>query len=163
MFALRFAALMAAALWTGGLVALGAIAAPSIFDTISARGLADGRVLAGAIFGEALRRFHVVSYVCGGVIVASLVLRAALGPRPLQMGLRLGVAVVMLAAAVFSGVFLSARIERARAAAGGAPSALAENDPRRVTFGRLHAASTLLQLVPVLGGLAILFWEARDR
>lgn len=163
MFALRYAALVGAALWTGGLLALGLFAAPSIFDVIATRGVTDGRVLAGAIFGDILRRFHLFSYVCGAVILGSLVLRAALGPRPAQTGARIAIAAVMLTTTLISGVYLSARIERARADAGGAPSALAPDDPRRVTFGRLHAASTMLQIVPVVGGLLLIFWELRDR
>ncbi len=163
MLALRYAALVAAALWTGGLLALGIFAAPAIFDIIAARGVADGRVLAGAIFGEALRRFQLFSYACGAILIGSLVLRAALGPRPAQTGPRITVAAVMLGTALFSGIYLTSRIERVRADAGGAPSALAADDPRRVTFGRLHAASTILQIVPMLGGLALLFWELRDR
>jgi hypothetical protein len=163
MLALRYAALLAAALWTGGLLALGLFAAPAIFEIIAARGVADGRVLAGAIFGEALRRFHLFSYACGAVILGSLLLRAALGPRPAQTGARVAIATVMLGTALVSGIYLTSRIERARAEAGGAPSALADGDPRRVAFGRLHAASTILQIVPVLGGLALIFWELRDR
>lgn len=163
MFALRYAALLAAALWTGGLLALGAFAAPSIFEVVAARGVGEGRVLAGAIFGEILRRFHIFSYACGVVILGSLLLRAALGPRPSYSGARVTIAAVMLGTALFSGVYLTSRIERVRADAGGAPSALAEHDPRRITFGRLHAASTILQIVPLLGGLALMFWELRDR
>ena len=163
MFALRYVALVAAAVWAGGLLALGAIAAPAIFDVIAARGIADGRVVAGAIFGEILRRFHLLAYFCGIVIAGTLITRALLGPRPVQFGPRLTVSAVMLAVALYSGVVLSGQIERARTAAGGAPSALAADDPRRITFGRLHAFSTVLQIVPLLGGLAIIFWELRDR
>ncbi|HVL67714.1 MAG TPA: DUF4149 domain-containing protein [Vicinamibacterales bacterium] len=163
MFALRYAAVVAASLWGGGLLVLGAIAAPSIFDTLAARGVYEGRVLAGAIFGEALRRFHLLSYACGTLIGVSLVVRAALGPRPAPFGLRLAVLAVMLAAAVYSGTALTARIERARQAAGGAPSALAPDDPRRIAFGRLHGISTVLQVVPLVGSLALIFWELKDR
>lgn len=162
MVSLRYAALVAIALWAGGLVVLGAVAAPSIFDTIAARNVADGRVLAGAIFGETLRRFHVVSYVCAAVLIASLLLRRALGPRPSRSGVRLAISSLMAAAALYSGVVLSGTIERARVEAGGAPSALAENDPRRVEFGRLHGLSIMLSMVPVFGGLILLFWELRD-
>ena len=45
---------------------------------------------------------------------------------------------------------------------GMAPSKLPEGDPRRVEFGRLHATSTALESVPLLGGLLLLFWELRD-
>ncbi len=163
MFSLRYLAVIAATVWAGGLLALGAVAAPSIFEIIAARGVADGRVLAGAIFGEVLRRFHLISYVCGAVIAGTLITRALLGPRPIHFGARLSVAALMLATALYSGLVLSGQIEHARNDAGGAPSALAAEDPRRVAFGRLHAMSTILQIVPLLGGLAIIFWELRDR
>ena len=162
MFALRYAALLAIAVWTGGLIILGGIAAPAVFDTLAARGLADSRVVAGAIFGEILRRFHLVSYGCAAVLFLSLLLRAVLGPRPAYFGIRFAIFALMLTATLYSGLVLSPRIERLREAAGGAPSALAADDPRRLEFGRLHGFSTLLQLVPILGGVALLFWEARD-
>ena len=68
----------------------------------------------------------------------------------------------MLVVALVSGVVIAGRIEQARTAAGGAPSSLAADDPRRVRFGRLHAASTILQIVPVLGGLFLMFRELTD-
>jgi hypothetical protein len=163
MFALRYVAVVAAAVWAGGLLALGAVAAPAVFDIVAARGIADGRVVSGAIFGEVLRRFHLLAYVCGVVIAGTLITRALLGPRPVRFRRRLTVSAVMLAAALYSGFVLSRQIERVRSEAGGAPSALAADDPRRITFGRLHAFSTVLQIVPLLGGLAIIFWELRDR
>lgn len=162
MLALRFAATVAAALWVGGIVTLGAVAAPAIFDALASRGVAEARVVGGAVFGETLRRFHLLAYACGGVIVASLVLRAALGPRPSHIATRLVLAGLMLAATLASGFVVSPRIEAARVAAGGAPSALPPDDPRRAAFGRLHGISTLLQLVPVAGGLALLFRELTD-
>ncbi|HJR57956.1 MAG TPA: hypothetical protein VJ813_01100, partial [Vicinamibacterales bacterium] len=79
-----------------------------------------------------------------------------------HFAVRLGLAGAMLAAALYSGFVLSPRIERARLEAGGAPSALPEGDPRRTAFGRLHAFSTLLQIVPVAGGLVLLFRELTD-
>lgn len=162
MLVLRYAALVAIALWVGGLIALGAVAAPATFDVVAARNVADGRVLAGAIFGEALRRFHLVAYGCAGVVLLSMTSRAALGPRPTHFGVRFAIFALMLAATLYSGFVLTPKIERARATAGGAPSALPEGDPRRVQFGRLHGISTLLLMVPVAGGLALLFWELRD-
>lgn len=162
MLALRFAATVAAALWVGGIVTLGAVAAPAIFDALASRGVAEARVVGGAVFGETLRRFHLLAYACGGVIVASLVLRAALGPRPSHIAVRLVLAGLMLAATLASGFVVSPRIDAARVAAGGAPSALPPDDPRRAAFGRLHGISTLLQLVPVAGGLALLFRELTD-
>ena len=71
---------------------------------------------------------------------------------------------VFLAAGLFlySGLVLSRRIDQARTAAGGAPSALPEDDPRRIEFGRLHAVSTALLGIGVVGGLILCYWETRE-
>ena len=162
MLALRYAGLLALTLWVGGLVVLGAIAAPSIFDVLAARHVVDDRILAGAIFGETLRRFHLLSYVCGCVVLVSLIVRGILGPRPIWFAARLGTAFLMLAAAAYSGLVVSQQIARVQAEVVGAPSSLPAPDIRRITFGRLHALSTGLELVPVLGGLLLLFRELKD-
>ena len=162
MLALRYAALVALALWAGGLFALGAVAAPSIFDVLAARQIPDARVLAGAIFGEALGRFHVVSYICGAVLCVSLMARAILGPRPRRFALRMAITVTMLAASLYSGLVVSRQIERLRRDIGVSPSTLPAGDPRRAQFGRLHGMSTTLELVPVLGAVLLLAWELRD-
>jgi Domain of unknown function (DUF4149) len=162
MLALRYAALLALVVWVGGLFALGAIAAPAIFDVVAARQIPDGRLVAGAIFGEILRRFHHVAYICGVVLTLSLTARAVLGPRPRRFALRAGLALAMLAAAAYSGLVVSPQIERLQTITGVAPSSLPEGDPRRVEFGRLHGTSSGVQLVPLLGGLLLLFYEIRD-
>ena len=162
MLALRYAGVLALTVWVGGLLVLGAIGAPAIFDVLAARHVADDRVLAGAIFGETLRRFHLLSYGCGGVLLATLLARGVLGPRPRHFAVRLGLAFLMLVATAYSGMVVSGRIARAQAAIGGAPSSLPEGDPRRVAFGRLHATSTGLQLIPLLGGMLLLFRELKD-
>src|SRR5882672_12705151 len=146
MLVLRYAGVLALTLWVGGLLVLGAIAAPSIFDVLAVRHVADDRVLAGAIFGETLRRFHLLSYVCGFVLLATLLARGILGPRPIWFAARLGTACLMVAATAYSGLVVSSQIARAQAQIGAAPSSLPETDPRRAAFGRLHATSTGLQM-----------------
>ncbi len=162
MLALRFAGLLALAVWFGGLVALGAIAAPAIFDVVSLRQVTDGRVLSGAIFGEILRRFHLVAYGCAVVVIGGLIARAVLGPRPRRFAARVAIAGIMLAATLYSGLIVSSRIEQLRADIGGAPSNLDATDPRRIAFGQLHGQSTALQLVTMVGGLILLVFEARE-
>ncbi len=161
MLALRYAAVLALAFWIGGLVALGAMAAPAAFDVLGTRGV-EGRALAGAVFGETFRRFLTAVYVCGGVIVVSLAARAVLGPRPRRFSLRMLVSIVMLGAAVWTGGALLPRIDDAQRISGTPAAALPEGDPRRVEFRRLHRLSTSLQLVPLLGGLALLFFELKE-
>jgi hypothetical protein len=162
MLALRYASVLALTLWLGGLLVLGAIAAPAIFDVIAARPLGGDRMLAGAIFGEILRRFLLLTYGCGVVVFGSLLVRGVLGPRPTMFAVRLGLAFLMLLATAYSGLVVSGQIQRAQEQIGAAPSTLPEGDPRRAAFGRLHARSTALQLVPLIGGLFLLFRELRD-
>src|SRR5450759_4595307 len=110
MFALRYAALLTLVIWVGGLLALGAIAAPSLFDVLAAKQIPESRMLAGALFGEMLRRFHLVSYGAGALLLGTLVLRRVLGPRPRRFGWRAGLATVMLGASAWSGLVVATRI-----------------------------------------------------
>jgi Domain of unknown function (DUF4149) len=164
MLVLRFATVLAIAVWIGGLLALGAVAAPAIFDVVALRQVPDGRMLSGAIFGDVLRRFHLVSYGCGALILVSLVTRAVLGPRPRRFSLRVTVATLMLAASLYSGIVLSSRIHRVQHEIGvsTSPSSLPATDPRRLEFGRLHGQSTLIQLVPLIGGVVLMLFELKD-
>jgi hypothetical protein len=161
MLALRFAAVLALVFWVGGLVALGTLAAPAAFDVLGARG-AEGRALAGAVFGETFKRFHQVAYAAGGLVIASLATRAVLGPRPRRFAIRLVISIAMLTATVWTGVVLIPQVEDAQRALGSSPSLLPDGDPRRAAFGRLHGLSGSLQLVPILGGLVLLLFELKD-
>src|SRR5215203_3883861 len=106
MLALRYASLLALVVWVGGLLALGAIAAPVTFDVIAARHVPEGRALAGAIFGVILQQFHYVSYACGLVMPLALSARAVLGPRPRRFALRMAIAALMLLAVAYSGMIV---------------------------------------------------------
>jgi hypothetical protein len=162
MLALRFAALLMIVIWVGGLLTLGAIAAPAIFAVLAATEPGPGRALSGALFAEILRRFHLLSYAAGGLLLATLILRRILGPAPRRFAWRAGLATVMLGAAAYSGIVVSGRIGQLQRDIGVAPSSLPEGDARRLAFGRLHGLSTALQLVPVLGGLMLMYWEIKE-
>jgi uncharacterized membrane protein len=161
MLGLRYAAVLALVLWVGGLLAIGTLAAPAAFDVLGARG-AEGRALAGAVVGETLRRFNHAAYLCAGVVLLSLAIRGVLGPRPRRFALRVAGLLVMTAATVYAGVVIAPQIVRVQQAIGAAPSTLDPADPRRIEFGRLHARSAYVQIVPLLGGLALLFFELND-
>jgi hypothetical protein len=155
---LRFAAVLGLVFWTGGLAALGAIAAPAIFDVMGPA----GRSTAGTVFGEVLSRFHPAAYVCGAVVVLTLVIRAVLGPRPRHFSVRLIISALMVAAAVWSGFVLLPRIQDMQRTLGRSPASLPPDDAGRIRFTRLHRMSTSLQLVPLLGGVALLYFELED-
>jgi hypothetical protein len=162
MLVLRYAALLALVVWVGGLLALGGIAAPSIFDVVADRQVPNGRLLSGALFGEILRRFTLVSYGAGGALMLTLLARRILGPRPHRFAWRAAIVAVMLAATAYASLAVGTRVEQLQREIGVAPSSLPDGDPRRIEFGRLHGISTALQLVPLLGGLALIFWEIKE-
>jgi len=160
MLALRFAAVLGLVFWVGGLAVLGIIGAPALFDVIGASG-PDGRALAGAAFGETLARFQSATYVCAAVILASLTVRALLGPRPRYFLIRMLIAAAMTGTSLWSGFVLLPRMQQAQRTLGPS-SASADANARRIEFNRLHAMSTSLQLVPLLGGLVLIFFELKD-
>lgn len=161
---LRFAGVLAIAVWLGGLVALGGVAAPAIFAAVAAGQLADGRALSGAIFGEVLRRFHLVAYACAAVVLLSLIARRVLGPPPRRFGVRFAVGTLMIAATVYSGMVILPTIAEVRQTIGAGVSVagLPETDPRRTEFERLHQRSGLLQLIVLAGACTLLFLELSD-
>jgi hypothetical protein len=162
MFVLRYVYLLGLVVWLGGMVALGGLAAPAIFEVLVAREGAAGRILAGAVFGETLRRFHLLAYGSGAIMLAALALMALLGPRPARFAVRTSIVAAMLGVALYSGLVLSRRIEAMQHEIGVPVASLPSGDPRRAEFGRLHGLSTGLMAVNVLGGLVLLFWEVRD-
>ena len=161
MLALRYAALLALAVWVGGLIALGGVVAPALFDVLGATGN-PGRLQAGAVFADVLRRFHRISYGCGAIVIVSLLARAILGPRPRRFALRASIAGLMLAASAWTGLVVAPQIARTQSEIGGLASSLPEDDARRIHFARLHRLTTTLALVPFVGGLVLLFWEIKD-
>lgn len=162
MLVLRYAYVLALVVWLGGMVILGAVVAPTVFQVLQARDPEAGRMLAGAVFGVALGRFHYVAYGCGAVLLITLVAMALLGPRPAQFAVRTMLAGIMLGVAVYSGVVVLGSVERLQSDTGVSISSLPAGDARRVRFDQLHLLSTRLMMINMLGALVLLYWEARE-
>ena len=120
-----------------------------------------GRTLAGRVFGETLKRFHIASYAIAGLLLACLIGMAALGSKPVGFEIRFVIIVAMLLISLYSGRGVSPTIERMQQKIGGPVASLESDDPRRARFGRLHALSTALMLANITGALVLLYWEAR--
>jgi uncharacterized membrane protein len=182
---LRFAYVLALAVWLGGMIVLGAVVAPALFSTLGALDPVSGRVFAGEGFGAVLRRFHYVAYAAGGVLLVTLSAMALLGPRPRSFAIRTAIVAVMVAVAAYSGVLVLGEIDTIQseiaavsppppqdggasvaaatvAAAHPLPSSLPANDARRIRFDQLHVLSTRLMMFNIVAGLVLLVWEARD-
>ena len=159
---LRFLALAILAVWVGGLAVLGAIAAPAVFAVLQAHDPVGGRTLAGTLFGEIFRRFQTASWILGVLLVGVLGARAALGPRPRRLAVRIWTVIAMLAVSVGSTLLIVPRIDRVRRETSGTVASLRDDDPRKIEFGRLHGLSNGLMLLTLAAGLGLLWFEARD-
>ena len=162
MIALRYVYLLALVTWLGGIVILGALVAPTTFQLLQATDPAGGRALAGDLFGAFIARFHYIQYGAGVILILALFAMRILGPKPPAVALRAGIVLLMLAIAFYSGVIVLARIDAVQLEIGALASTLPLTDPRRIRFDELHEFATQLMMVNMAGGLALLYWEARE-
>lgn len=159
---LRYLAILALAAWVGGLLALGGTAAPSLFAVLEARDPAAGRQLAGLLFGAIFDRFQLIALGLGVVTLASLGARAALGPRPRRFAVRMWAVTFMLGITAATVWGIAPRIAAIRDSVSTPVASLPADDARRVTFGRLHGASSALLVLTVLMGAGLLWAESTD-
>jgi putative copper export protein len=107
---LAVVALLAIAVWLGGLVALGAIAAPVVFSLVPYPSSADAMTVV-------FRRFDAIAMVCAAIVLiseaAGRLARVSLGRLDQA---RAFLALVAAAAAVFEGASVSPRIAALHAA-----------------------------------------------
>ena len=98
-------ALAACALWGGGLVALGAIAAPVVFGMVAAPSSADAMTVV-------FRRFDKLAMACAAIIACTEFARARASPFVSRLDVGRGVAALLAAVlAIVDGVYLSPKIE----------------------------------------------------
>jgi len=144
-------AVLALALWVGGLVALGACAAPLVFGLVPAPWSGDAM---GAVF----RRFDSIAITCAVVVLASDALRTVIAPRgrrpsPAERARGL-FAVVAALAAIYTGVQISPKIVALHAE--GAVRGFGEAG---MALERLHRVAETLGKIEVSFGLVLLVLE----
>jgi hypothetical protein len=136
--ATAIASLLGVVLWLGGLLALGAIAAPAVFATIAMPASADAMTVV-------FHRFDVVATACAAVVLASeavrVVARVPFGPVD---HLRAGAGAVAASLAVFEAVSVSPRIAALHAA--GAVRGLGDAGAQ---LARLHDMAELCGTIQV--------------
>ena len=162
MVLLRYLYVVALVLWVGGLITAGAVVAPSVFGVLQAWNEAQGRVLAGRVFGEVLLRLTWLSYAMAGVMFITLTLHRLLGARPVKYGIRVGIMGLMLLLMMYMGFFLLPGVDAIQAQVQGPVGSLPATDPLRVEFDRLHGLSNILFSITAIGGLALCWWETRE-
>jgi uncharacterized membrane protein len=163
MLAVRYAYVLALVVWLGGMVVLGALVAPATFQVLPASAPDAGRALAGELFGTMLARFHYLAYAAGATLLVTLGIMRVLGPKPHAFAARVLIVALMLGIAIYSGIVVLGSIDAIQIEAGRLPSRLPADDPQRIRFDELHQLSTRLMMTNIVAGLALLYWEARDR
>jgi len=162
MILLRYLYILALVVWLGGTVVAGGVAAPSIFGVLQEWNAVEGRVLAGRVFGEVLQRLYWLGYAMAGVMFVSLTLHRLLGSRPIKYGVRAVILALMVAFTLVADDHVNPQVAAIQARVSGPVSMLPEGDPIREEFNRLHGLANVLLSLTVVGGLALLFWEARE-
>ena len=159
---LRLVSLLILAVWVGGAAVLASVAAPTIFSVLEAQDPVNGRTLAGALFGSVLARFQQLTWVLGGLLLAVMGVRAALGPRPRRLAVRLWALSAMIAASAAIGLYISPRIDVIRDSVGAPIASLTETDPRKLEFGRLHGLANALMVFSMAAGVGLMYAEMKD-
>ena len=132
------------AIWFGAALFFATIVAPAAFAVLPTPGLA------GALVGRVLPSLF-VSGMFVGLLIIGLEIRA---PRPRGRLRGVGAGVMLVACAVAQFI-IGSRIERLRVAADSPIAALAEDDPRRVAFGRLHGLSVAALGAAMVAAIAV--------
>jgi hypothetical protein len=162
MIALRYAYVLALVVWVGGLVAAGAFVAPSLFGVLEAEAGAEGRMLAGAVFGAVLRRVLIAGEVAGVVMLVCLTVLRLLGPRPISYGIRAALLGAMLLATLYTAHIVLPEADGLRREINAPLAAVAAGDARKARFDALHVLSTRLVTAVAAAGIVIAAWEARE-
>jgi hypothetical protein len=132
-------ATLALALWIGGLVALGAFAAPTIFHALELE-------VAGTVMGTIFVRFHRMVLVLGVIFGVAEAVRVVLErERGVLRWARLVLGMSLVAVALVSSLWITPGIFELFAA-GGRPGA----GPEGETLDRLHRLSSALGKVAVV-------------
>lgn len=163
MIALRYAYVVALVVYVGGLVAAGAFVAPALFATLQSAAGAEGRALAGAAFGEILRRVLVAGEIAGVTMIVALTILRLFGPKPLSYGIRVGILAAMVLATAYTAHVMVPEVDALRVElAASAAAASGAADPRRVRFDQLHELSTTVVTAVAVLGIVVAAWEARE-
>jgi len=159
---MRFVSNVLTSLWIGGLLALGYVAAPAAFSVLQAHDPAGGRALAGELFGVTLIRAQ--HYLLGAGVLQAVLLnvRAALGPRPREFKVQLAVLLLMIGLTGYAAFVIAPKIDAIRIAANGPIAALADGNPAKAEFGRLHGWSNGLMALTLIGAMSLMWFDRRE-
>ena len=163
MVALRCLYLIALVFWVGGMVALGALAAPATFDVLEAHHGFGGRLEAGDVFGEMLRRFRFFEYGSATILLGCFGVLSYRTPRPAAIRIRVVTVVAMLGISLYSGLGITGQLEVLQFEIQSTVGSLADGSQFAARLDYLYTLATSLLLLNLGGGLSLIYREARAK
>ena len=163
MVALRSLYLIALVFWVGGMVALGAFAAPATFDVLEIHHGAGGRLEAGDVFDEMLRRFRYFEYGSAVILLGCLGTLSRHRPQPPAVPIRIATVATMLAVSLYAGFSVAGQVAGLQQEIDVNVAAWTDSSQYAARFDTLYAQTTMLLLVNLGFGLSLIYWEARSR
>jgi len=162
MLALRYLYLLSLTPWLGGMIVLGAVVAPALFGTLETSNILNGRELAGATFGEIVRRFYPVAYTCAILMLTSLIAQMILIPRLTKTYLKVGLVLIMLLSNIYAGIEIFPEMENLRQEFLLSTTNSIQQNPGQIRFNILHKISSAIMMLNIVGGLILTFLETHD-
>lgn len=150
----RWIELVGMAVWVGGMLILGALVAPTVFNTVKPI------EMAGEAMSLVFRRFNGgLVYVCIALVVFGFLGKYFLSQRRGQsLWIEGGLLTLMVLSGLYIGFILGPRMEYLRHTRIADPS----NSTVIIEFDRDHRISVSLFSVNLMLGLAVLFIHARE-
>jgi hypothetical protein len=154
MSVLRFLMMLSLVIWLGGIIFFAFVLAPTVFSALPTRNLA------GMVVSRSLTRLHWIGLVSGiAYLFFSLVLSRLAGSFQ-PFAFRHLLVLLMIALLLIAQFGIAGKMNRLRADIGVIDS-VAQDDPRRLEFNRLHIWSTRAEGTILILGLAVLFLTTR--
>lgn len=156
---LRFLGALNAAVWLGGAVFFTFGVGPGFFSEDMGRLLP--RSHAGAAAQVMIERYFLMQQICGAIALVHLLVEWLYTGRHLRLPL-LYLLVSLFGLGVVSGAFLLPRMKVLHYQMYSGQAAAEAVAKARISFGRWHAFSSVLNLV-VMGGVGYYFWTFQRR
>lgn len=138
---------LALAVWIGGLIGFAFLTAPAAFHIVS--NLDQFASLTGKVLSELSR----VGYWCGGIAIVAAIVRSIDAADRTWDLIRAAILVLMLGGAAYQANAVAPAMSDTLKGMGGSFGSVAESDPRRQEYRRLHDESTRVYGVVVFLGL----------
>ncbi len=144
---LQFVHILSLVCWLGSIIFFSFFAAPAIFGTLD-------REKAGEVVGRIFPKYYMIGYVCGVLILVTLLLGTQMVSVP-----KLGLLLVMLGCTLVAGLGINPRAREMKAGMKAAQTP-EDREPLEAKFKSLHSLSVKLNGTVLLAGLGFLWITA---